>query len=271
MDFSASLGQSTQKIPALARTYLRISLSMSQCWETTWRTGVKGGKALVFPDYIPTAPAREEAIGDSLHMHIMVWFCVLQDSFVFVLRCKWMFTWGGEEQEKSNIQECFAFFRRWSVSCDHKRVPRRETGNPRFIITHRVLKTQSGHAMRYPHSRVHQGRGAQPSSYESRERVRPCMTNQGLYGSRGGAHQQKTGGNSIAVYDCHQFTVRGPCGSDQNYHKGAPGHLGRVLTVCLRGYGSSRNIRSFNIYSTRGQLFNQHFGSSCKRSRHILH
>lgn len=49
---------------------------MNQCWETTWRTGVKSGKALVFPDHIPTAPARKEAIGHSLSMQIMVWFCV---------------------------------------------------------------------------------------------------------------------------------------------------------------------------------------------------
>ena len=50
---------------------------------------MKCGKALVFPDHVPTAPrSREKAVRKSPARQIMVWFCVLQDSFLFVLRRK---------------------------------------------------------------------------------------------------------------------------------------------------------------------------------------
>lgn len=57
---------------------------------------MKGGKALVVPDHIPTAPGSQRGSRQGLSQHADH-SLILQDSFVLVLRCKCMFTWGREE------------------------------------------------------------------------------------------------------------------------------------------------------------------------------
>ena len=114
----------------------------------------------------------------------------------------------------------------------------------KFIITYRILKRQSGHALRYPHSGVHQGSGALPSSYENWERVRACGPTGAFMGVRVAHTSKKHEGISLLC-----MIVTSPQSGDL---VGVTGISTRVLTVCLWGYGSSRNIRSFNIYSTWG-------------------